>query len=73
MPDCMADRADLKVLYLVQHVPKVCIELAGPVCVIVHAAHFASISLKCKLEVWQEVLQGCTQPLPLHTHHKANL
>ncbi len=74
--DCLrylADRADLKVLYLMQHVPKVCIELACPVCVIVHAAYFASISLKGKLEVWQEILQGCTQPLALHVQHKANL
>ncbi len=74
--DCLTlfvDRADLKVLNLMQHVPKVCIELASPVCVIVHAAYFASISLKGKLEVWQEILQGCTQPLPLQTHHKANL
>jgi len=74
--DCLslfADRADLKVLYLMQHVPKVCIELACPVCVIVHAAHSASISFKGKLEVWQKILQGCTQPLPLQTHHKADL
>lgn len=74
--DCLrylADRADLKVLYLVQHVPKVCIELACPVCVIVHAAHFASISFKSILEVWQKILQGRTQPLPLQTHHEANL
>ena len=71
--NCLADRADLEVLYLVQHVPKVCIELAGPVRVIVHAAYFASVPLKGKLEVWQEILQGCTQPLPLQTHHKANL
>ena len=68
-----SEQNHLKILNLVQHISKVGIQLSCTVSVVVHAAHFTSTALKGKLKIRQDVFQGCTQPLALKAHHKADL
>lgn len=63
----------LQVMDLVQHVPKLSVQLPCAVAAVVETPGLFSATLEGKLIVRQALLYVCGQPLPLHSHQEAHL